>query len=122
RQSRGGPPGCAHAPFSWQVRLEQPTGELIQVMGQVAPGQEATLSGVAPQGRFRPVVRGVPRLSDGEQPFVARGPVIEGLMAEQIAALRAQELPPVFAPSQGAPESRRVGVYMGGLGAEAVLK
>jgi hypothetical protein len=111
---------CAPRPTTWEVRLERPTGELIQVLGRIPHNQTATVVGVAPAGRFLPVLRGVQPLPEGARPFVVRGPLMEGLASAEVARLRAQEQPPVF-PPVGEERRTRIGVYMGGLGAETVL-
>lgn len=102
---------------AWRVDLETPSGALIEPLGVVASDRPVLFSGIAPAGRFRPVVRGTWQRAGAEQPFAARGPLIEGLAPAEIAALRAEEQPPVFPPGSGP----RVGVYDGGLGAETVI-
>jgi uncharacterized lipoprotein YddW (UPF0748 family) len=106
-----------HGDRDGQVALETPTGELIQPLAMLRPDQAALLAGVAPAGRFQPVVRGSWEVGGVERPFVVRGPVVEGLAAAEVAALRARERPPVFSARPGP----RVGVYAGGLGEETVL-
>jgi hypothetical protein len=104
---------------NWQLRLERPGGELIQVLGPVAAGSPTVTTGLAPAGRFQPVLRGKRRIGDTDQPFVVRGPLVEGLSAAEMAALRAQDRPPVF-PDGQTPPGPRVGVYAGGLGTETL--
>jgi uncharacterized lipoprotein YddW (UPF0748 family) len=99
------------------VQLETPRGELLQRLGQISGEIPAVFSGVTPAGRFQPVVRGMVHVSGTDRPFVARGPLMEGRASAEIAALRAEERPPVFPPGAGP----RVGVYAGGLGAETLL-
>jgi hypothetical protein len=55
------------------------------------------------------------------RPFAVCGPMIEGLGSAEIAALRAEEVPPSFGGSGAEAGGPRLGVYMGGLGAETVL-
>jgi len=70
-----------------------------------------------PLGRSRFVLRGTMQTAQGDQPFVVRGPIIEGLSPEKWAELRAQELPP---KPVGA--GRRVAVYTGGQTQSGLLK
>jgi len=72
-----------------------------------------------PASRSRLVVRGVLKNTDtGETHLLAmRGPIIEGLPAQKIAELRAQEIPPnPIGPG------RRVAVYTGGQAQVGLLK
>jgi hypothetical protein len=110
------------APGLQPLYLERPTGEQIQFLGWVDPEHTTVLSGTAPGGRFQPVLRGGWRVGDEKRTFVLRGPLVEGRPAVEVAALRAQERPPVFPGSPGGLGEPRVGVYMGGLGAETLLK
>ena len=53
------------------------------------------------------------------------GPLVEGLATDEIAALRAQERPPIFGGPVGGSDrgsGPRIGVYAGGLGAETVIE
>ncbi|HVF11269.1 MAG TPA: hypothetical protein VNA16_10720, partial [Abditibacteriaceae bacterium] len=71
-----------------------------------------------PLGRARVVTRGSMTYDDGRvEPFVVRGPIIEGLPPEKIAELRAQKVPP-----QPIGPGRRVAVYTGGQAQSGLLK
>src|SRR5207245_5002490 len=104
--------------FALRVELATRDGKMRQALGRIGSAGSTVLTGSTPAGRFRPVVRGVMRLSGVERPFVVCGPLAEGLPPREIAALRAQERPPVFLPGSGP----RIGVYAGGLGAETVIE
>jgi uncharacterized lipoprotein YddW (UPF0748 family) len=103
------------------LSLERPDGELIRMLGVVPMDRPGSLTGVAPAGRFQPVVRGVQHNAGRARPFAIRGPLAEGLLSAEIAALRAQERPPVFAGGADTSSGPRVGVYVGGLGAQTTL-
>jgi uncharacterized lipoprotein YddW (UPF0748 family) len=124
-QEEANVPRSLRAPDHWQARLETPDGTLIQPLDPVAGHAGTVSTAVAPAGRFRPVVRGTISGPGGEQPFLVYGPLIEGLPPSEMAALRAQERPPVFSAPRGGTESAaqpRLGVYAGGLGAESVIE
>src|SRR5207248_1417406 len=96
------PTSAAPSPtVTGSVRLERPKGELIQILGRITGQTSALLAGVTPAGRFQPVLRGTVLRSGRPAPFIVRGPLLEGLRAEEIAALRSQEQPPVFPGGSG---------------------
>ena len=71
-----------------------------------------------PDGISQLVLRGTATDVDGKVwPILVRGPLIEGLSAPEMFALKARELPPHFAPGK-----RGVAVYAGGQASEGLIK
>ena len=71
-----------------------------------------------PAGIWQPILRGTATDSQGKfWPIAVRGPLIEGLSEAAMRDLKAQELPPQFAP-----ERRRVAVYANGQASAGLLK
>ncbi len=72
----------------------------------------------APAGVWQLVLRGTATDASGKTwPIAVRGPLIEGLSAPEMFALKARELPPHFAPGK-----RGVAVYAGGQASEGLIK
>jgi uncharacterized lipoprotein YddW (UPF0748 family) len=70
--------------FSGEVRLERPDGTLLTVLGPVSRARAlpVTWRVSAPEGRWRPVARGVARDGRGRlRNVVAPGPIAEGVRA-----------------------------------------
>jgi uncharacterized lipoprotein YddW (UPF0748 family) len=102
-----------------QLVLEDLEGQSIDTLATInAPrAKEYTAFAPIPQGIYRPVARGTLFFRDGKtKPFAVRGPLVEGMTAEAIAALKAREL-----PAQVADGGRRVGIFAGGLGADGLM-
>ena len=71
-----------------------------------------------PVGRSRITLRGTMQTYEGKsQPFVVRGPIIEGLPPDKIAALRTRAVPP-----NPVGPGRRVAIYNDGMAASGLLK
>ena len=80
----------------------------------------APLSGevTIPQGLWQPILRGEATDANGKVwPIAIRGPLVEGLSAPEMFALKARALPPRFAPDQ-----RAVAVYAGGQASAGLMK
>jgi len=117
------PWGIAITSLAGDVRLEDPSGNLISTIG-VLYSKEGRLRSAqrieVPAGLFRPVVRGTVTLADKDKsvrPFVIRGPLCNGIAAEEREALLAQGVPPAVGGA-----GRKVGVYMGAVGARTVVE
>lgn len=103
---------------SAELRLEDPAGRFIGLIGGLNGFSIRKSRFEAPAGRFRPVLRGNMALADGTiRPFVIRGPICNGVTAEELAAIQAQANPPV-ATGMG----RKIAVYAEAHGAAQLLE
>jgi uncharacterized lipoprotein YddW (UPF0748 family) len=101
-----------------EARLETPDGRLLAVLGPVSGARvgERRWRVSAPEGLWRPVVRGIGVDAHGRAVnLLAAGPVAEGVDTPTMSALRERDRPPLSTGS-----SLLVGVYAGGLAAEAL--
>lgn len=102
---------------SSEIRLEDASGRFLGIIGGLNGFGTRKCRFEAPAGRFRPVLRGNMAYSDGTiRPFILRGPLCNGVSPEELAALRAQEAPPVV---NGA--GRKVAIYAEAAGALPLL-
>jgi len=102
---------------SAELRLEDPAGRFIGLIGGLNGFGIRKSRFEAPAGRFRPVLRGNMAFVDGTiRPFVIRGPICNGVTPDELAALRAQDLPPVVTGA-----GRKIAVYAEAYGSSQVL-
>jgi uncharacterized lipoprotein YddW (UPF0748 family) len=80
------------------------------------PGGELAIPIVPAIGAVRPVVRGTIGQGTNSRPFVLRGPIVEPISSTEMADLHTRIKPAVF----NAPGTK-VGVYVNGLGSDAIL-
>lgn len=102
---------------SSEIRLEDPSGRFLGIIGGLNGFGARKCRFEAPAGRFRPVLRGNMAYSDGSvRPFVIRGPICNGVTPDEMAALRAQDVPPIVTGS-----GRKIAVFAEAAGAPQLL-
>jgi len=102
---------------SAELRLEDPAGRFLGLIGGLNGFGIRKSRFEAPAGRFRPVLRGNMAFADGTiRPFVIRGPICNGVSPDELAALRAQDSPPVVSGN-----GRKIAVYADAEGSTQLL-